>query len=468
LKPFKLSGPLQWACALTLSTTLTACEGAGGSSPSGGMNLLLVTIDTTRADGLSCYGAERGRTPVIDRLANRALLFERAYSATNVTKPSHLSIMTGSRAIEHRVFNNQVLIPESVEALPLFMSAKGYRTGAFVAAVQLGEETGWQGFEVVKGPPKGKSQRIGQEVVDDALSWMRADDDRPFFAWAHFFDPHTLYSPPKKFAKRFYKGDPTAGDGPLLSDAPWFDGWEYKPMQQWIEGVRDPEYPRAMYAAELAYTDQQIGRLLKYLEQGELFEETVVVLTSDHGEHFGEHGLYYDHAGLYETALHIPLIVRVPGTPTAESGARSTELVSQLDIVPTLVELFGLRVEHPTSGQSLRPLLMNQPEAFESRDSLIFESAHNHQIAIRSERWKLIVPINMEHRFLGTEPELFDLTVDPGEENNLAAEHPEVVKQLAFQLTPWLDTGTLAKGELPEMSEEVRSGLESLGYLGDD
>ena len=451
------------AAVILFSAGLTSC--AGGSSADE-RNLLLVTLDTTRADGLSCYGSERSETPVIDSLAKRGLLFERAYSATNVTKPSHLSIMTGRRAIEHRVFNNQVLIPETVEALPLFFSAKGYRTGAFVAAVQLGEETGWRGFDVVQGPPKGKSQRIGQEVVDDALAWLRSDDERPFFLWAHFFDPHTLYTPPKKFAKRFYKDDPAAGEGPLIGAEPWFDGWEYKPMQQWIEGVRDPEYAKAMYAAELAYTDQQLGRLFHYLDKSGLAENTVVVLTADHGEHFGEHGLYYDHAGLYETALHIPLIVHVPGTPSAELGARSDELVSHLDILPTLVELFELRVGSATPGRSLLPLLAGEPDRFESRDSLIFESAHNHQIAIRSEQWKLIVPINLEHRFLGTEPELFDLSVDPGEEQDLASEHPDVVKRLAFQLTPWLETGTIDKGELPQMSEEVQSGLEGLGYLG--
>ncbi len=456
---------LAGASATFLSLALSSCDGGASSDK---LNLLLITIDTTRADALSCYGAKSGTTPTLDRFAEEALLFERAYSATNVTKPSHLSIMTGSRAIEHRVFNNQVLIPETVDALPLFMEREGYRTGAFVAAVQLGEETGWRGFETVKGPPKGKSQRVGKEVVDETLAWLREDDDRPFFAWTHFFDPHTLYTPPKKFARRFYKGDPTEGDEPLISDAAWFDGWDYKPMQNWIKGVRDPAFAKAMYAAELAYTDQQIGRLFAYLEQSELTDKTVIVVTADHGEHFGEHGLYYDHTGLYETALHIPLIVRVPGSPTALSGARSTELVSQLDIVPTLQELFALRVGHPTAGTSLVPLIMNEPNAFASRDSLIFESAHNHQIAMRKDKWKLIMPIELSHRFLGTEPELFDLSVDPGEMNNLASEFPEVVEQLSSELSPWILTGTISKGELREMSDEVQAGLEELGYVGDE
>ena len=240
-------------------------------------------------------------------------------------------------------------------------------------------------------------------------------------------------------------------------------------MQNWIKGVRDPAFAKAMYAAELAYTDQQIGRLFAYLEQSELTDRTVIVLTADHGEHFGEHGLYYDHTGLYETALHIPLIIRVPGSPTALSGARSTELVSQLDIVPTLQELFALRVGHSTAGTSLVPLIMNEPKSFASRDSLIFESAHNHQIALRKDKWKLIMPIELSHRFLGTEPELFDLSVDPGEMNNLASEFPKVVEQLSSELSPWILTGRSPRASYrDERRGSSRAGGARLRRVGRD
>ena len=449
--------------ALFAVLLLVSCGDSGSSGPEVDLNLLLITIDTTRSDGLTCLGGRSDTTPNIDKLAERSVLFERAYSATNVTKPAHLSIMTGQRSIEHGVFNNQVLIPKGVLALPAMMQAAGYQTAGFVGAIQLGEQTGWQGFDVIQGPADSKVQDVAESVANSALAWLRHRGKRPFFLWTHFFDPHTLYIPPKKFARPFYKLDWRSGKGPKISDNKWFKDWEYGAMRLWIEGITDPRYATGMYAGELAYVDSQIARLLDYLEQAGLDEETVIVLTADHGEHFGEHGIFYDHAGLYDTALHIPLIIHLPG---ASEGLRSQELVTQLDLLPTVAELFKLPKPPGGDGQSLVPILRGSQLEGPGERTLIFESAHNHQIAIRKNDWKLIWSINQEHRFLESDPELFNLADDPGELNNLVDEHPEIVAELRPQIEAWIELGVVTDRDQPTMNSEALQGIEDLGYAG--
>ncbi|MFT5287349.1 MAG: arylsulfatase [Planctomycetota bacterium] len=450
--------------AILLVMSLASCGDSAPPSPKVDLNLLLITIDTTRSDGLTCYGGREGTTPNIDMLAERSVLFERAYSATNVTKPAHLSIMSGQRSIDHGVFNNQVLIPKQIEALPLLMQSSGYQTAGFVGAIQLGEQTGWQGFDVIEGPVQPKIQRVAEAVADSALAWLRKRESRPFFLWTHFFDPHTLYTPPKKFAKPFYKADWRSSKGALISDNPWFKDWDYAAMPLWIEGITDPRYAKGMYAGELGYTDSQIARLFEFLKAEQLEEQTVVVLTADHGEHFGEHGIFYDHTGLYETALKIPLIIHVPG---GQAGTRSRELVTQLDVLPTLVELFQLPAIGSGDGASLMPILKVGSTLRKEDRTLIFESAHNHQVAIRKDDWKLIWGINQEHRFLGGEPELFNLAEDPEELNNLFDAHPEIVAELRPQVESWIEMGVISAKDMPTMSDEALEGIEDLGYAGD-
>jgi arylsulfatase A-like enzyme len=441
---------------------LAACAGGGGEDP----NLLLVTLDTTRADALSCYGAAAGTTPALDALAESGVLFENAYSASNVTKPSHLSLLSGTRAIRHRVFSNHVLIPEEVVPLPLLLERRGYATAAFVGAVQLGEGTAWRGFGHVDGPQK--AQRDGARVVDGAVKWLRdheaAEPDRPFFLWVHLFDPHTLYSPPENLARRFYEGDPRAGDGPALADEPFLEGWNYPPMKKWIRGIRDREYAPAMYAAEIAYTDGLVGRLLRRLEDSAFAEDTAVVLTADHGESLGEHGIFYDHAGLFEPSLRVPLLVRWPGI---EGERRVDDVVTLLDVVPTLADLMGFGLPASADGRSLRPLLENTGPA-DAPEAFVFEAAHNHHVAVRRGRWKAIWTNVDDHHFFTTEPRLYDLEADPGETRNVHDEHPDVVAELEVFAAPWRALGVVAKGDLPVMSDDVQAMLDDLGYAGDD
>ncbi len=443
------------AAAKLLAACLLALGACGDEPPP---NLLVVTLDTTRADVLSCYGGDPRTTPSIDALAREGVLFENAFSTCNVTKPAHLSLFSGQPLIGHRVFNNEALIPRDVEVLPNLLRRKGYRTAAFVGAIQLGEHAGWRGFDVVQGP--SKTFRRGQAILDDALAWLGAAPGEPFFLWTHFFDPHTLYKPPPELAERYYSGDPKAGDGSLIAEEPFLATWNYPLMSEWVAGLRDRTYAPAMYAAEVEYTDALVGRLIEHLETTGVLERTAIVLIADHGESLGEHGVYYDHAGLYQPSLHVPFIVRWPGIP---GGRRVDSIVTQLDVLPTLADMLDFATPNAARGRSLRPLLEGQGD-FEERELFVFEAAHNHQIAVRKGRWKAIWPVFESHRFFRKEPELYDLDADPGELHNVWSEHPEVVAELAPHAAPWRSLGTIEKGPLPEVSDELRRSLDALGY----
>jgi len=448
---------------LVLVGLVSACS-EGVQAPASGMNVLLVTLDTTRADVLSCLGGRPRLTVQIDRLAERGTLFEQAYSVANTTNPSHLSILTGQRLIEHGVLNNETPIPRTLVTLPGLFQDEGYRTAAFVSAIHL-EEAGWPGFDEIHGPQQ--LERNAAHLVDPVVEWVREEGvgARPFFLWAHFFDPHMIYEPPTVLARRFYKGDPAAGDGPRLSENKAFYRWRRVPrLMSWLAGIRDPDYPKAMYEAEVQYMDRQIGRLLEALDELGLRERTVVVLVADHGESLGEHGIYYDHLGLYEASLHVPLVLVVPGLA---EGVRVGAPVSTLDLAPTLRELFGLAASDG-GGVSLVPWLSGQGlsgQALDVERALVFEAAYHNQVAVRSGRWKLIWPLRRTGALPG-EPELFDLSRDPGELEDVFEQHPDVVARLRPMLERWFTEET-PSGNTEGVSERVREGLEALGYTGD-
>ena len=443
---------------------LAACSRPAPPPPPGaGMNVLLITMDTTRADALSCYGGDPRNTPELDRLAERSARFEVAYSATNTTCPSHLSIMTGLRLIQHRVFENRQRMDPRVETLPLAFQRAGYETVGFPAVPFLGEPFGWSGFEHLATP----SEYMTAEVIRKGLlGWLGARDaSRPFFAWAHFYDPHTLYAPPENIAREYYSGDPRAGDGPLLSEEPFLERWDYPAMQAWLEGLRDASFPRSMYDGEVHFVDRQIGRVLQDLERSGLAARTIVVVTADHGESFGEHGIFYAHSGLFESSMRVPLIVHVPGL--APRVVRDTP-VSALDLAPTLAELCGLPWPASGEGLSLVPLLTaEEPEGrspVERREVLVHEGANNGLVAVRQGDWKLIWPIRTSFQKMEHTPHLFDLANDPHEEHDLYDERPEIVAELRELVRPWVELGVAEGDEAANMDEDVLRELEALGY----
>jgi arylsulfatase A-like enzyme len=448
------------ALAIALAGLLLA--GLLGCGSPARPNVVVVTLDTTRADQLSCLGGRPGNTPRLDALAARSALFTRAFSDSNVTNPSHASIMTGLAAIDHGVMNQMTRIPEAIDTLPEVFQRAGYATGGFVSSRHVGPDLGWQGYDAL---PDLGGDRGAAETTDLALGWLREVGGGPFFLWVHYWDPHMQYEPPAELAARYYPGDRAAGDGPRLAEHPYFRLVPRDGVLQWLGDTRDPAWARAMYAAEVHHTDAELGRLLDALGAGPGGERTIVVVTADHGESLGEHGIYYAHTGLYEPQLHVPLIVHAPGAPPLRSDA----LVSALDVAPTIAELAGVELGRGAlPGRSLAPLVRGEPApALAAPRVLVHQNAHNLAVAVREGDWKLIWPLGEDHPLLSGAPELYDLRRDPGETQDLAAREPERVAALRAHVERWIARGPIERGNLPHLDPEAVERLRALGYLQD-
>jgi arylsulfatase A-like enzyme len=445
--------------ALAAAAALAAFA-PGCAAPDTRPSVVLVTLDTTRADGLSCLGGRPGVTPRLDALASRSALFTRAYSDSNVTNPSHVTIMTGLHPIDHGVMNHLTKIPDSVETLAEVFRRAGYATGGFVSARHVGPDLGWRGFDAL--PPLG-NERTARETTDLALAWL-SERRGPFFLWVHYWEPHMQYDPPPELAARFYPGERSAGTGPRIAEQPYFRLLPRDGVLRWLGDTRDPAWAPAMYAAEIHHTDAEVGRLLDAAEAG-AGGRALIVVTADHGESLGEHGIYYAHTGLYEPQLHVPLIVHWPGAPALRSDA----LVSGLDVAPTVAELAGVTLgDARLAGVSLARLVRGEPDPRATAPRvLVHQNAHNLAVAVRDGDWKLIWPLGGDHPLLSGGPELYRLADDPGERVDLAAREPERVAALRAAAERWIALGPIERGKVPPLDPEAVERLRALGYLRD-
>jgi choline-sulfatase len=399
------------------------------SAPLRPLNLVVVTIDTLRADRLHCYGYDRIETPTLDALAQRGALFEHAVAQVPLTPPSHASIFTGTYPSVHRVRNTGgFVLPSSSRTLAKILQEQGWDTAAFIGAWVLKKSFGFnQGFAVYDDqmPKQGRDtieepERRASEVVDRALAWLNTQSGKPFFVWLHLYDPHQPYNPPPPFRQKY----------------------------------RD-----RLYDGEVAYTDRELGRFLAALDKKSPPEKTLVVVLSDHGESLGEHGEYTHGIFLYDSTLHIPLIVRGPGVP---AGARVKQQVRTIDVLPTILALMGGRPPAVCQGSSVLAALSGKPvPPTSSYAETIYPKMNMNWAelrAIRTDRWKYI---------RAPKPELYDLAQDPGEANNLLQQHPKEYRELDRQLkaVAGIEEGKAEKIEANLMDQRTMEQLKSLGYL---
>jgi choline-sulfatase len=412
------------AACLAVSLASTACRPATVRTRAG-LNLLFVTIDTLRADRLGAYGYASARTPHLDELARRGLLFEEVTSQVPVTLPSHASLFTGLVPPIHGVRDNTYFRLDSrAETLAEQLASHGYDTAAFVGAFVLDHSFGLdQGFasyddDLTEGAGSAGTiaERKGELVERSFESWLeKRANDEPFFAWLHFFDPHLPYAPP----------------------AP---------------------YP-ADYDGEIAYVDAQIGAVLEALERKVNRDRTLVVVTSDHGESLGEHGEKSHGFFVYDSTLRVPLILASDGQLPA--GKRISSPVRSIDVLPTVLEMLELPPPTGIQGRSLLPLVRGDAPSTKAPPAyaecyvpeLNFHWAP--LVALREEGYKYIE---------APRAELYDLTNDPGETENLVAREPEragrMRARLAELLTSWPDS--LSARLQPD--PETLARLRSLGY----
>ncbi|HXV64806.1 MAG TPA: sulfatase-like hydrolase/transferase, partial [Vicinamibacteria bacterium] len=388
-------------------------------------NVLLVSVDTLRADHLSSYGATGIRTEASDRLASEGVLFEDVTTVSPTTLPAHASLFTGLTPVAHGVRDNVgFTLRGDVPTLASQLKANDYETAGFVGAFVLDSRFGIaRGFDVwddelgasADGLEAGiVAQRRGDAVLDSAFRWLdgRSEGESPFFAFVHFYDPHTPYESP--------------GDD-----------------------------DRARYRGEVAYTDSLVGKLLDGIEERGLASRTLVVLTSDHGESLGQHGELTHGLFVYEATLRIPLILRFPGAP---AGKRIPGLARILDVTPTILDLLGLPPLRKAGGQSLvariegKPL--SEPVAYAETFVPRFHYGWSELRAVRRGRHKLV---------LAPRPELFDLEEDPEETRNLVEEEVALARSLEDELRELLnrESGPI---EPSPVDTETRRKLEALGY----
>ncbi|HJP01688.1 MAG TPA: sulfatase [Planctomycetota bacterium] len=417
--------------------------------------VLLVTSDTHRADHLGAAGGGvEVETPALDALATRGVLFEDCFSATNVTNPSHIALMTATSPRETGITNNYSALSDEAPTLAEQFARAGYLTFAATSARHLEHATSGlgQGFARMASPNRA---RDAEQTIDAVRGWI--DDSRgvPIFVWLHLFDAHGPYAPPEPYIERYWPADRDAFD-PALGD----DGRLPEDLPPELEGLRDPAYPEALYRGEVTYLDFELGRLLDLPR----FRAGIVAVTADHGESFGAHGIFYGHGGLYPDTIHVPLILAWPAAP---AGTRVSSPVRQLDLGATLLELAGIPSgEFP--GRSLMSVLAGEPDS-RPRYTL---AAHKESASITWDGWHLVLhlrdngPNYGKVRFARHEVELYRLTDDPGCERSLVESERDMVKRLRTGLIGWL-TRPRDRDWVERVSNDrdLMQELAKLGYV---
>jgi arylsulfatase A-like enzyme/Tfp pilus assembly protein PilF len=384
-------------------------------------NILLITLDTTRADHIGAYGDRRARTPNLDRLAADGVLFERAISAAPLTLPAHVSLFTGLYPFAHGVRNNgNFTLGDRVPTLTSALRGAGYRTAAFVSAFVLDHRYGLgAGFD--RYDDRLELERRGSQTMAAASAWLAetAQDPRPFFVWLHLYDPHDPYEPPPPFRDAF-------------ADRP--------------------------YDGEIAYDDEIIGTLLAQLRQLHGDRSTLVAVAGDHGESLGEHGEATHGLFVYDSAVRIPMILS--GAGRWRAGQRVPALVRSIDLAPTLLDAVGVSGLAGAQGRSLLPLVDGRaPGPGEAYSETYFPRLYMNWAALRSiqdDRWKFID---------APSPELYDLRDDARELANLAPREPARTAALkrAFDTVTGGGEGPVAPGRV---DRDTAQKLAALGYIG--
>lgn len=407
-------------------------------------NVILVSLDTTRADHLSCYGYPRKTSPHLDQIAAEGVLFTDFFSPHIPTFPGHTTMLTGKDIYAHQV-TSQAAQPEpapGVRMLAEILQEQGFFTAA---ADNLGR---WfaRGFEHIEPYGWDTSNRTelrkGEAVLASALRVLTkaANQDKPFFLFFHFWDPHTPYLPPPPFSRMFYSGDEKDPNNTSMDPV-----WEFEAFNryfaEWMPDVTDIEFPKAQYDAEIAYLDTCLAHLFTHMDTLGISGDTCLVITADHGEELDEHGCWFDHHGLYEPNVHIPLILRCPDLLPA--GLRVGGLTQMLDIAPTILDILGvgsLAEREGMMGRSLLPLIHSPSSTQRGTADFIHltENTWMKKRGLRTNTWKLIVPLETPDLHGHSEVELYNLTNDPGELQNVAEQYPEVVNQLRERLDSWV------------------------------
>ena len=399
------------------------------------LNVILITIDTLRADRIGAYGSDRVATPNMDRLADEGILFTNAASTVPFTLPAHSSIMTGSYPPHHGVRENVgYVLGSSLPTLAEEMSASGRSTAGFVSAFVLdarwgigrGFDTYFDEFDLEENESAnlGSVQRDGADTISEAVRWLDTSPAQPLFLWLHLYDAHDPYEP--------------------------------------IEPYRS-QYPNRPYEGEVAYTEFQTGEFRSALEERDLLENSLLILTSDHGEGLGQHREGFHGFFIYDSTVHVPLMIRLPGQEGA--GRVVDEAVSHVDLMPTILEVVGRPIPEQAQGQSLVPLIRGTTKG-EFESAIYSESMY----PLLHYGWAPLRSLRKGHyKFIDSpQPELYNLRADPLEQNNILLDERRTSRELKDELdrmVEQLKSDEPATVEPAELDEETLLQLQALGYM---
>jgi arylsulfatase A-like enzyme len=415
-------------------------------------NVILFSLDTQRADHLGCYGYRRPTSPNLDALAANGAVFTECFSPHIPTYPGHTTMFTGKDPYAHNITGqsgDNYVPPNNVRMLAELLAENGYHCGA---ADNLGRwfKNGFHQTEPYSWKTDVKDEwRKGEAVNASALKVLNAANasGKPFFLFFHYWDPHTPYLPPPPFSRMFYEGNEKDPENKSL-DKMWnFENFKWY-FHEWMPGVTDREFVIAQYDAEIAYLDACLAHIFARLKALNLMEDTLLILTADHGEEMDEHECWFDHHGLYDTNIHIPLILHLPGKISA--GSRPGGFVTLYDIAPTVLDAVGLKdvaAREGMLGRSVLPMATKPSSVSRgTRDFIhITENTWMRKRGIRTHEWKYIRALEPDiHGF--PEEELYHLVDDPGEKNNLAAKLPEKTAEFRKQLETYVAARLKATG----------------------
>jgi arylsulfatase A-like enzyme len=454
-------------CVVTLALLAGLFPACSQSPPGPAYNVVLITLDTTRADHLSSYGYHKLTSPRLDMLADDGSRFEMAISTSGVTPMSHASILTGLNPDRHglRVFYGLTgsVLSESQVTLTDVLADLGWATAGFISAYsasqRFGLDSGFERFDTgvdprvmtmdpAQRPPKdgywldrrtALAQRRADATTDGALGWMKSVES-PFFLWVHYFDPHDPSLVPPPDVIRQFGAEPRAADA-----------------------------FRAIYDPEIYFMDMQLGRLIDALKRSGQYDNSVIVVVADHGQGLGDHG-WFAHRLLYQEQIRVPMIIRLPQGPR---GQVVQPLVRTIDIMPTVLDLLEIGLPAEVQGSSLRGLIEGRDEESrlayaEALNTLDFHAPRDLPpqqkdllFCMMDRSWKLIY-----HRDSPDNTELYNLEADPGETLNVADRHPEQTARLLAHL----ESSGAIEIEIVQPDEpldpEALERLRSLGYIG--
>ncbi|MGB9197202.1 MAG: sulfatase-like hydrolase/transferase, partial [Terriglobales bacterium] len=403
--------------------------------------IILITIDTTRADRMGFLGSDRGLTPNLDALAKQSIVFTHAYAQAPLTTPSHATMLTGTYPQMHHIEDLGTPLAAGLPYLPDMLHANGYHTAAFVGAEILDADTLAAGFDrgfdlydghfhqKAAGEDRYKSvERRAEDVANRAMGWLSQNQQGPFFIWMHFYDPHEPYDPPEPFKSHF-------------ADSP--------------------------YDGEIAYADSVVGSILEVLVRHGFFENCAIAIAADHGEAFGEHGEEHHGIFLYDETIHVPFLLKLPRERLA--GTRVDEKVPLAAIAPTLLQTAGIAV--PASMQARSLLVLAEPSKDEessarkrTREQPVYSETNYNR---RTFGWAMLRSWRTGNYLYVQAPkrELYDQATDPGANHNIAGASPAIAGALQAQLQEFWDKTSGGEAASPKLDPSQEEKLHALGYL---